>query len=189
MGDPIQAADAMAALVTAQDAFRKARAARRQAMRGAVGAGAPLRDVAKQAGCSHEAVRRLASSQGLAVLLLAEAEYPLTEEQIEVLIYKLAGAARGAFPKDIELLAAGADWLIPAAELADALNDAQADDEAKPIVLDERLAFALYQVLRLTYTGRPTVLSRLYDDLLGRYGQNGQPHVISELSRNRPRKR
>ena len=95
----------------------------------------------------------------------------MTEEQIEVLVYKLAGSARGAFPKDIEVLGAGTDWLGAAGELATALHEAQADDEADPIALDEQWAFALYQVLRLTYTGRPTVLSRLSDDLGERYGR------------------
>lgn len=189
MPDPIEAADAIVALEGAQRTFREARAARREAMRAAVRAGAPLRDVARAADCSHEAVRRLATVDGSALLLLGSQEYPLTDEQVEMLIYKLAGSARGAFPKDIELLGAGTDWLLPAGELASALHEAHADDEADPLVLNDGWAFALYQVLRLTYTGRPTVLSRLYDDLLERYGQSGQPHVIAELARNRPRKR
>ena len=39
-----------------------------------------------------------------------------------------------------------------------------------------------------TYTGRPTVLSRLYDVLLEKCGE-GEPHVVAALGRNRPRKR
>jgi len=68
------------------------------------------------------------------------------------------------------------------------LHEAQTDDEAEPIALDERSAFALYQILRLTYTGRPTVLSRLHDVLLEKYSK-GEPHVIPALGKNRPLKR
>lgn len=167
----------MVALERAHRAYRDARGERREAMRAAVRLGAPLRDVARAADCSHEAVRRLAASEGSVLVLLSSQEYPLTEEQADMLIYKLAGSARGSFPKDIELLGAGTDWLPAAAELAHALNEAKEEDEAEPIVLDESSAFAMYQILRLTYTGRPTVLSRLYDALLESFGQAGQPHA------------
>ncbi|HVM56137.1 MAG TPA: hypothetical protein VMT74_01660 [Gaiellaceae bacterium] len=177
MPNPIQAADAIIALECAQREYRAARSARRQAMRAATSAGAPLRDVARAAECSHEAVRRLANSDGAVVLTLGVDEYPLTEEQVEMLVYKLAGSARGAFPKDIELLGAGTGWLESAAELATVMHDAQASDDEDSIVLDDHRAFAMYQVLRLTYTGRPTVLSHLYDTLTERFGH----HVIGGM--------
>jgi hypothetical protein len=50
--------------------------------------------------------------------------------------------------------------------LAEQLETGISDEDGRPIALDDATAFALYQVLRLTYTGRPTTLSRLYDSLL-----------------------
>lgn len=99
---------------------------------------------------------------------------------------RLRLAAKGAFPKDIELLGAGTQWLGSAGELAQEMQAAKAGN-ADPIVLHQDRAFALYQILRLTYTGRPTVLSRLYDVLRERYESSG-PHVLAALAASKPRK-
>jgi hypothetical protein len=156
---------ALACLQSVQARFRDAAEERRQAILEAVRAEAPLRDVALAADCSHESVRRIVAADGAVTLESGTESYALTEQQVEMLIYKLAGAAKGAFPKDIELLGAGTKWLPAAAELANALQAAKADEDGRPIVLDHASTFALYQILRLTYTGRPTTLSRLYDSL------------------------
>jgi len=187
MTDPERKADAIVALEAAQRSFREATAVRRVAMREAVQAGVPLRDVARAAECSHESVRRIAVSDGAATLLVGAERYDLTEEQVDMLVYKLAGSAKGAFPKDIELLGAGTRWLGTAGELAQTMQVAKADDDADPVVLDQDRAFALYQILRLTYTGRPTVLSRLYDALRELH-ESSAPHVLAALAKNRPRK-
>jgi len=63
-----------------------------------------------------------------------------------------------------------------------------ADDEGRPVALTEKRAFALFQILRLTYFGGLTNLSRLYDALLARVGE-GEQHVIAGLAHSRPRKR
>jgi hypothetical protein len=173
----------------AQATFESASAARHEAMMDCVRAGISLREIAEAAHCSHESVRRTAALNGGATLVLGAEEFTLTEHQVEMLIYKLGGSAKGAFPKDIELLDAGTEWLTGAGELADTLHRTQAGQDSGPIVLGDRFAFALYQILRLTYTGRPTVLSHLYDVLFGKYGKPGEPHVIAALARNRPRKR
>ena len=152
----------------------------------AVRAGAPLREVARAAECSHESVRRLVAADGAVSIELGADSYVLTGQQVEMLIYKLEGSARGAFPKDIELLGAGTAWLSTAAELAKALQTARVDEEGRPIVLNQEGSFALYQILRLTNTGRPTTLSQLYDTLFETYGR-GEPHVIAALSRGKPR--
>jgi hypothetical protein len=121
------------------------------------------------------------------VVELGSDSFQLTGQQIEMLIYKLAGSAQGAFPKDIELLGAGSDWLPAAAKLADDLQGAMADEDGNPVCLDPSSAFALYQILRLTYFGSLTVLSRLFSALNATYG-DGAPHVIVALQRGRPRK-
>jgi hypothetical protein len=184
---PHTATDALVALRDAQAAFDVASGARHVAILDAVRAGANLREIAQVAQCSHESVRRIAATNGGATLVLGDEDFALTEHQVEMLIHKLDGSARGAFPKDIELLAAGTEWLPAAGQLANRLQHARSE-ESSAIVLDNGLAFALYQILRLTYTGRPTVLSRLYDVLFEQYGK-GEPHVIAALGRNRPRKR
>jgi hypothetical protein len=186
--DPTQAAAALARLEEVQARFRDVHEERRQAIVAAVESGAPLREVARAADCSHESVRRIVAADGAVTVELHGEPYRLTSQQVEMLIYKLAGSANGAFPRDVELLGAGTEWLRGAAELATALQVAMADEDGIPLPLDTERAFALYQVLRITYTGRPTTLSRLYDDLFEIYGKEG-PHVITQLARQRPRKR
>lgn len=186
--DPIAAATALARLEAVQARFREVAEERRQAILDAVKAEVPLRGVAAAADCSHESVRRIVAADGAVTLELGADTYSLTEQQVEMLVYKLAGSAKGAFPRDIELLGAGAEWLPAAAALADALQAAKADEEGRPVVLDQAKAFALYQVLRLTNFGRPDTLSRLYDALRETYSR-GEPHVIAALMRARPRKR
>jgi hypothetical protein len=149
--------------------FRDVQEQRRLAIIDAVRAEIPLRQVAATADCSHESVRRIVAANGAVTLELGAGSYPLTRQQVELMIYKLAGASRGAFPRDVELLGAGDGWLPAAAELAGALQAAIPDEEGAPIVLNQERAFALYQILRLTETGRPTTLSRLYDVLTDIY--------------------
>jgi hypothetical protein len=186
--DPTQAAAALARLETVQARFRDVQEERRQAIVAAVESGAPLREVARAAGCSHESVRRIMAADGAVSVELEGQHYRLTSQQVEMLIYKLAGSANGAFPRDVELLGGGTEWLAGAAELARTLHVAMADEDGTPVPLDTARAFALYQILRITYTGRPTTLSRLYDDLFELYGK-AAPHVIGQLARQRPRKR
>jgi hypothetical protein len=185
--DPTQAAAALARLEKVQARFRDVQEERRQAIVAAVEAGTPLREVARAADCSHESVRRIVAADGAVTVELDGEPYRLTSQQVEMLIYKLAGSASGAFPRDVDLLGAGTAWLRGAAELARALQTATADDGA-PVTLDKGRAFALYQILRITYTGRPTTLSRLYENLFEVYGKGG-PHVIAQPARQGPRKR
>ena len=186
--DPIAAATAVARLQAVQARFRDTAEERRRAILEAVAAEVPLRGVAAAADCSHESVRRIVAADGAVIVELDADTYSLTEQQVEMLVYKLAGSAKGAFPRDIELLGAGTAWLPAAAALADALQAAKADEEGRPVVLDQAQAFALYQVLRLTNFGRPDTLSRLYDALREMYSR-GEPHVIAALAQARPRKR
>jgi hypothetical protein len=186
--DPAQAAAALARLENVQACFRDVQEQRRQAIVAAVELGAALREVARAADCSHESVRRIVAADGAVTVELNGEAYRLTSQQVEMLVYKLTGSANGAFPRDIELLGAGTEWLRGAAELARALQVAVADKEGGPVVLDAQRAFALYQILRITYTGRPTTLSRLCDHLFEIYGK-GAPHVIAALERQTPRKR
>lgn len=131
-------------------------------------------------------MRRIVTADGAVFLELDSKTYSLTEKEVEVLIYKLDGMAKGAFPGDLQLLAAGNDWLPTAGQLAAALQQAQADEEGNPVVIDQARGFALFQILRLTYFGGLSVFSEIFKSLLTRYGQ---PHVIAELARTGPRTR
>jgi hypothetical protein len=174
----------LSVVAAAQEKWADAQEHRRQAIVEAVKGGVSLRDVSSTAQCSYESVRRFVAADGVVALELDGTSYPLTAQEAEVLIYKLDGMAKGAFPQDLRMLAAGADWLPAAGQLASDLGVARSDDEGKPVVIDEAKGFALFQILRLTYFGGLSVFAQIFEVLLQR---NGQPHVIAELSRNRPR--
>ena len=176
----------LAELANAQRQFVDAQEQRRRAILAAVQGGVPLREVSRAAQCSHESVRRIVASDGAVLLELDSTTYSLTEKEVEVLIYKLDGMAKGAFPGDLQLLASGNDWLPAAGQLAAALQRARADAEGDPVVVDQLQGFALFQILRLTYFGGVSVFSEIFQVLLARFGQ---PHIIAELAHSRPRKR
>lgn len=176
----------LAVLANAQREFVDGQEQRRRAIIEAVQGGVPLREVSRAAQCSHESVRRIVAADGAVLLELDGKTYSLTEKEVEVLIYKLDGMAKGAFPGDLQLLASGSEWLPAAGELAADFQRAQADEEGGPVVIDQARGFALFQILRLTYFGGLSVFSEIFQSLLARYGQ---PHVIAELARRRPRKR
>ncbi len=163
--DQIQAATALARLAAAETKFRDAQELRRMAIIEAVRAEVPLRQVAAAAGCSHESVRRIVAADGVVTVEFAGHGYPLTRDQVELLVYKLAGYAVGAFPRDVDLLGAGSGWLAAAGTLARALQAALSDEEGDPVRLDQEQAFALHQVLRLTHLTIPSALAQLYASL------------------------
>jgi hypothetical protein len=165
--DPIEAAIALARVVSAQRSFREAQEDRRQAIVAAVRAEVPLREVASAADCSHESVRRIVAADGVVTIELHATSYPLTRQTIEMLVYKLAGHGAGAFPRDVELLGAGTAWLPVAGKLASQLQAAMSDEEGVPIRLSGQQAFALHQVLRLTQMTIPSPLYDLFEALGG----------------------
>jgi hypothetical protein len=161
--DAVSSATVLARLVQADQAFRDAQELRRQAIIEAVEEGVPLREVANAAGCSHESVRRIVAADGVVMVEFRRQSYPLTKEQVELLIYKLAGYGAGRFPRDVELLDAGDRWLPTAAQLAMALQVALGEEGV--IKLDAKQAFALHQVLRLTRMTIPSSLASLAEAL------------------------
>lgn len=163
--DPVHSATTLARLVNADRAFRDAQEHRRQAILDAVRAEIPLRDVAEAANCSHESIRRIVAADGVVTIEFRRKTYPLTRDQVELLIYKLAGYAAGRFPRDVELLGAGDAWPLPAGKLATALQAALSDEDGAAVKLDGNQAFALHQVLRLTHLTIPSTLARLADAL------------------------
>jgi hypothetical protein len=185
--DPLQAAAALAGVQNTQARFREVQEERRQAILAAVNADVPLREVAEAANISHETVRRIVAADGQVVIACDGDPYRLTGRQVEMLIYKLAGSAQGAFPGDIERLDAGTDWLPSAGKLAQQLQEAMADETGKPVKLDHTTGWALYLILRLTYFEGTSVLSRLFEALHTRY-PDGAQHVIAAMQRARPRK-
>jgi len=172
----------LADLAEAERVYVDAQERRRRAIIECVTAGVPLREVAAAAHCAHESVRRIVAADGAVLVDLDGTTYSLTEKEADVLIYKLDGMARGAFPGDLQLLAAGSDWLPAAADLAAELQRGRADEDGEPVVIDQGRGFALFQILRLTYFGGLSVFSDIFQVLLRRYGQ---PHVIAELARER----
>jgi hypothetical protein len=151
--------------VNADRAFRDAQEQRRQAIIDAVRAEIPLRDVAEAAGCSHESVRRMVAADGVVTIEFRNTTYPLTKDDVELLVYKLAGYAAGRFPRDVALLGVGDAWLRPAGKLATELQSALSDEDGTAVTIAAKQAFALHQVLRLTYLTIPSTLARLRDAL------------------------
>jgi hypothetical protein len=163
-------------LADTQREFVDAEERRRRAIIEAVEGGVSLREISKATHVSHEKVRRIAAADGVVTFELDGQEYRLTEKEVEVLIYKLDGIAKGAFPGDVQLLAAGSDWLPDAGGLAADLQHARSDEDGAPVVIDEARGFALFQILRITYFGGESVFSQIFQILLSRYGQ---PHVLA----------
>lgn len=166
----MNAARALSRLQVAQTRFVEAAEERRQAILESVRADVPLREVAQEARCSHETIRRIVAADGAVTLEFDGLAYPLPGQTIELLIYKLAGNARGTFAHDLDELGAGTEWLPAAGLLAGELHAAMEDEDGKPVLLDESHAFALHQVLRFTAKTRPSTLSSLADVLSDRYG-------------------
>jgi hypothetical protein len=127
--DPIRAADALSHLQMAETRFLEAQDARRQAILESVRADVPLREVARVAHCSHETIRRIVAADGAVTLQFGGDDYPLPGQTVELLIYKLAGNARGTFPRDLERIDAGTAWLTAAGVLADELHAAMGDED------------------------------------------------------------
>ena len=168
-------------LRVAEEHFLEAQEERRQAILESVRADVPLREVAQLARCSHETIRRIVAADGAVAIALDGQEYLLPGKTIDLLIYKLAGNARGSFPHDVQLLNAGGGWLAAAGALADELHAAMGDDDGKPVELDEARAFALWQVLRATEMMRPSTLHSLAERLRQRYGY--PPYPAASLRR------
>ena len=166
----MRAARALSRLQVAQTRFVEAQEERRQAILELVRSDVSLREVAQEARCSYETIRRIVAADGAVTLALDGHAYPLPGQTIELLIYKLAGNARGTFAHDLDDLGAGTEWLAAAGLLADELHIAMQDEEGQPVRLDEPRAFALHQVLRFTAKTRPSTLSSLADVLSDRYG-------------------
>ena len=179
--DPIRAARALSRLQVAEARFLEAQEERRQAILESVRADVPLRELAQVARCSHETIRRIVAADGAVTLELDGDAYPLPGQTIDLLIYKLAGHARGTFARDLEMHGAGTAWLSAAGVLADELHAATADEDGKPLRLDHARAFALHQVLRFTQKMRPSVLSSLAERLTVKYGY--PPYAARSLRR------
>jgi|ERR1039458_1986425 hypothetical protein len=170
MQDPMTAARAISRLQVAETRFLEAQEERRQAILESVRANVPLREVAQVAHCSHETIRRIVAADGTVAVEFDGDSYLLRGKTVELLIYKLAGNARGTFAKDLALLAAGDAWLPAAGVLADELHAAMADEDGATVRLDDERGFALHQVLRLTQKSNPSTLSDLAERLSERYG-------------------
>jgi len=141
---------------------------RRQRMLEAVEAGNSLRQVADVAHCSYESVRRVIEPQAI-ILEWNGGEYLMAEHVTRVLEYKASGYGRNAFPADVERIGAGTGWLPAAAEFGRQIQRIQRGESDEAIALTDETAYALFLILTLTYTGRPSRLADLFDDLSAKY--------------------
>ena len=157
-------------LQAAQTAFEEASTRRVEAMIDAVRSGVSLREIAGATNCSREAVRRIVQCRAVTFVDEAtETEYELTEQQTRVLAYKAAGFGAGAFSGDVQRLNAGTDWPTAAMALGQELDRVQNGLITEPLLLTQDKAFALYQILRLTYLAQPSRLAELRDTLSQRF--------------------
>ena len=181
MSSTDQARDiALSRLRAAERRFREAQEEQRRAIFEAAAADLPLRTIAENIGRSHEWVRRLLAADGQVVVETGDEAFTLSGRQVEMLIYKLGGTARGEFPGDVELLGDGDAWLPDAGALASDLQRAMADEEGQPVTLDKKRKVALYQILRLTFFDGRSNLARLFDALGEQLGMP-RPHVIANM--------
>lgn len=154
----------MSKLSAVQANYEDLAALRQQTIIEALQAGNSLRAVAEAAHSSYESVRRLAGLKS-AVFEWNGNSYLMTEHVTRVLEYKADGFATGRFQNEsAEQIDAGSEWQNDAEALARELRRSQRG-ETKPIMLNERTARALFLILSATYTGRPSRLADLYDDL------------------------
>ena len=137
---------------------------RQDAIIEALEAGNSLRAVAEAARCSYESVRRLAGPEAT-IFEWNGGTYVMTFDVSRVLEYKADGFASGKFHNEsAEQINAGTMWQTAAAELLTQLRRSRRGD-TKVVELTDGLARALYLILTATYTGRPSRLADLYDDL------------------------
>jgi hypothetical protein len=71
--------------------------------------------------------------------------------QFTILGEKLIGFDAGAYPADVRELTAGLGWLAGARSLAREIEAVQTGAHDGPVLLVDRYARAVYQVLRLTH--------------------------------------
>ncbi len=152
------------ALLEAQKVYDEALARRNDAIREALRGGASQRKIAGLTNCSREEVRKIAQSRAI-TYVLEGTEYELSEDETRVLAYKAVGFGAGAFSGDVQRLGAGDAWLGAARELGHDLARTQQGLVVEPVALTPDTAYALFQILRLTYTARPSRLADLWDAL------------------------
>jgi hypothetical protein len=158
-----------------QSVVQDAERARFDAIKAAADAGCALRDVADATGnaLSYEFVRRTVGDRADVVFEWRGTEYEIAEPQVRALAYKADGYGRNAFPGDVTLLGVGDGWLAASNSLAWEIQKRHARVISEPVVLDDASAFALCQILRLTYMTRPSRLADLADTLYSDFDMPG----------------
>ncbi len=154
--------------------FKAASLRRHEAIVAASHAGNALRDISAAIDCelSYEVIRGIVGPRAGVAFEWQGEIFQVSEPQTRALIYKAEGYGRGAFPGDVEKLDAGERWLLSALDLARSMRRVHVGLDSEPIELDREHAFALYQILRLTYMDG---LSRLADLRSSLFNSLGQP--------------
>lgn len=161
---------ALEALRRANLAYREAELDRRNAIIEASQAGAALREISEavEKDISPEVIRGVVGPRAGVAFEWGGDIFEISEPQTRALIYKADGYGAGAFPADVAKLDAGTDWLVAAAALGPRMRRVHVGLDAVPLRLKHDEAFALYQILRLTFmTGLTPIadlLSRLHND-------------------------
>ena len=158
-----EAAARLHELRVAHGEFKAAELRRREAIQEASSAGCALREIsdALDRDLSPEVVHGIVGPRSGVAFVWKGAVYQISEPQTRALIYKADGFGRNAFPGDVELIGAGTGWLSAAGDLGIAMRRVHTGIATEPLELDEEHAFALYQILRLTFMTGMTLISDL----------------------------
>lgn len=177
---------ALADLRLAHGRFKEAEVARREAIVAASNAGCALRDIsdALDRDLSHEVIRGIVGPRAGVAFNWQGELFQLSEPQTRALIYKADGYGRSAFPGDVEKLDAGTAWLAAASDLALAMRQVHTGVSSEEIALDQEHAFALFQILRLTYMTGMTRIADLRAALHAHFGRPGPIQLRREVVRS-----
>lgn len=166
------AEEARNVLRRAHEEFKAVALQRGEAIRAAAQAGVPLREISRavENSLSYEVIRGMVGPKAGAGFSWRDEVFEVSEPQLRALIYKADAYGHGGARGDVELLGVGDDWLPAARDLAEWMRRARAGLETDPIALDESHAWALLQILRLTYTDGVSRLSALRTAFFSHFG-------------------
>jgi hypothetical protein len=155
----------------AQARVNVAASERLEAVTAAAEAGCALREIEAATGndLSYEGIRRAVGDRADVAFEWRGELFEISEPQVRALAYKADGYGRNAFPGDVAKLGAGDGWLPASNKLGWEIQKRHAGVTDQPLKLKNDTAFALAQILRLTYMSRPTRLADLADVLIAHF--------------------
>ena len=136
---------------------------RREAIQEASSAGCALRDILGRPRPRPlpRMVRGIVGPRSGVAFVWKGAVYQISEPQTRALIYKADGFGRNTFPGDVEQSAPARAGSPRQAISGSRMRRVHTGIATEPLELDEEHAFALYQILRLTFMTGMTLISDL----------------------------